>query len=480
MSLKSNSTTSGFVWKTLEQYGVIGIQFILQLILARILEPEVYGVVAIVAIFIGFSNVFIQKGFSSALVQRKEITKEDVSSVFYVSFGIAAFFYGLIFCLAPFVAHFFDMPELKGLLRVMCLGLFPGVYSSIQYALLRREINFKVVFFASITSVGISGGVAIWLAYKGAGVWALAVQQLLYSFLVVIVQFIQCRWIPLWHCNLKRVGYFWSFGWKVLASGLINEIFAEIRTFVIGKMYTKADLSFYGRGRQFPHLLINSVNGSLQAVMLPRLSSVQDNKDVLNNLVRTSISTSYFVLSPLLVLLACCAEPLVSVLLTDKWLPCVPYLQLYCVYYAAWPFSTLSMQAIYAVGKSDVILKIEIIRKVLDVAALVVSVRMGVFWIAAGSVMVELITLTFFMRPLRNNIGYSVRKQIEELLPVILLSILIGIITIVIGKLQFHPLILLLLQITISLTVYILLSKLFRINAGRFFYEKVRTLRLKI
>lgn len=475
--MAQKNATVGFAWKTMEQYGVMGIQFILQLMLARILEPEVYGVVAIVMMFIAFSNVFIQKGFSTALVQKKEISKEDISSVFYVSLVIAAFFYSLIFFSASAIAGFFNMPELVGLLRVMCIGLFPGVYSSIQNALLRRDINFKVAFFASTISVSVSGGVAIWMAYHGYGVWALAAQQLIYCFLVVIVQYFQCRWYPMLHCNLNRVKYFWSFGWKVLVTGLINEIFVELRTMIIGKMYTKADLSFYNRGRQFPHLLMNSINGSLQAVLLPKFSTVQDNKTVICNMLKISISTSYFVLMPILVMLAFCAEPLVSVILTDKWLPCVPFLQLYCLYYVAWPLTSSCTQAIYAVGHSGIIMKLEGFRKTLDVLALLISVQFGALWIAVGAVLVELITFPLFVLPLRRLIGYSVWKQVRELIPVMAMSFLVYAITIGIGILALCPVTKLLLQVGFSIILYTSLSLTFQVEAGRYVFKRLKLLK---
>lgn len=478
--MKKSSVTQGFLWKTMEQYGVMGIQFILQLFLARILEPEVYGVVAIVIMFIAFSNVFIQKGFATALVQSKEISQEDISSVFYVSILIALFFYACIFVCAPSIARFFNMPELTWLLRVMCLTLFPGVYSSIQNALLRREINFKVVFFASTISVGVSGGVAIWMALNGAGVWSLAVQQLLHGFLVVFVQYYQCRWHPVLHCSLSKVKRFWAFGWKVLVTGLIDEIFVEMRTFIIGKFYTKLDLSFFSRGRQFPHLLMNSVNGSLQAVLLPRFSSIQNNKVQMSNVLISSITTSYFVLLPLLVLLACSAEPLITVLLSEKWLPCVPYLQLYCLYYAAWPFTTSSMQAIYAVGHSDVILKIEIIRKVLDVAVLLVSVRYDVFWIAAGAVAVEVITIPLYVQPARMFISYSIREQLKELFPTSFNSMLVGLVVIYLGMIPLASFSLLIVQCIAALFLYVTLAWLFQRNVFIALLERLRLMRKNI
>lgn len=468
------SATNGFVWKTMERYGVLGIQFVLQLVLARILEPEVYGVVAIVLMFISFSNVFIQKGFNIALVQRKQVDDNDVSSVFWFSLIIASFFYSVIFLFAPLIAGFFNEQSLTGLLRVMSLSLFPGVYSSIQEAILRRNINFKVVFFASILSVGISGGVAIWLAYKGFGVWTLAVQQLLYSILVVLLQYYQCRWQPKLYFSIQRIRYFWTFGWKVLITSLVDEIFVELRTLVIGKFYAKTDLSFYNRGRQFPNLLINSINGSLQSVLLPRFSSIQDDKKSMGELLQKCVSTTYFVLLPLLVLLGCTAEQFVPLILTRKWMPCVPFLQLFCVYYACYPICTSCAQVLLAKGRSDIVMKVEITRKILDITVLIISFSFGAYYIALGAVAVEVLSVPLYVLPVLKQVDYSFKSQIVELFPVFMFSSVIAVISLSLAKLNIPLFLILMLQCGISITFYICLCWIFKCKAQQYFIEYFR------
>lgn len=472
MAIKS--ATNGFIWKTMEQYGVLGIQFVLQLVLARILEPEVYGVVAIVLMFIAFSNVFIQKGFNIALVQRKNVDDNDVSSVFWFSLIIALFFYSIIFVFAPHIAEFFNEQSLTGLLRVMSLSLFPGVYSSIQEAILRRNINFKVIFFASILSVGISGGIAIWLAYKGFGVWTLAVQQLLYSILVVLLQYYQCKWIPRLFFSIQRIRYFWSFGWKVLITSLVDEIFVELRTFVIGKLYAKTDLSFYNRGRQFPNLLINSINGSLQSVLLPRFAAIQDDKRSMGELLQKCVSTTYYVLLPLLVLLGCTAKQFVPLLLTDKWLPCVPFLQLFCVYYACYPICTSCIQVILAKGRSDIVVKVEIIRKILDITVLIISYSHGAYYIALGAVVVELLSVPLYVLPAIKQVDYSLKSQLGDLLPIFVFSLIIAFLSIYIAKLNMSVFLILSLQYITSITIFICLCWIFRCQAQQYFMEYLR------
>lgn len=468
------SATNGFIWKTMEQYGVLGIQFVLQLVLARILEPEVYGVVAIVLMFISFSNVFIQKGFNIALVQRKQVDDNDVSSVFWFSLIIASFFYSVIFIFAPHIAVFFNEQSLTGLLRVMSLSLFPGVYSSIQEAILRRNINFKVVFFAGIFSVGISGGIAIWLAYKGFGVWTLAVQQLLYSILVVLLQYYQCRWQPKLYFSIQRIRYFWSFGWKVLVTNLVDEVFVELRTLVIGKFYAKTNLSFYNRGRQFPNLFINSINGSLQSVLLPRFATIQDDKKSMGELLQKCVSTTYYIILPILVLLGCTAEQFVPLILTEKWMPCVPFLQLFCVYYACYPICTSCAQVILAKGRSEIVMKVEITRKILDITIIVISFSFGAYYIALGAVAVEVLSVPLYVLPALKQVDYSLKSQFVDLLPVIIFSFIIAVISICLARLNMPLLVILLLQYGSSITIYLCLCWIFKCRAQQYFMEYFR------
>lgn len=468
-----HSGVSGIIWKTMERYCVLGIQFVLQIVLARIIDPDAYGVIAIAGIFIGLSSVFVQKGFALSIVQRKETSQDDVSSVFFISLFIAAFFYALIFLISPWVADFFEMPQLKSLLRVMAVCIFPGAYSSIQNALLSRQINFKAVFFASTTSVSVSGGIAIILALKGAGVWALVFQHVTNSFVVVTMQYIQLRWKPKLVLNLHSVSKYWKFGWKVLLQGLIDELFVEMRTFVIGKAYTTTDLSFYNRGRHFPHLLMNSINGSLSSVLLPVFSKIQDNKEAMSSLLRTAIRSSCFILFPLLTIIACCAHNLVLVLLTEKWLPCVVYIQLFCIYFATWAITTPEARAILALGRSGLVLKLEIVRKIFDILSIIIALRLGVFAIALSAVAVQLISVLLYVSPTKRHIGYSFRQTISDLTPIMLLSIVVGGIVIGLGMIVNNSIICLILQVCIGIIVYIILARLFRLSSYSYLVSKI-------
>lgn len=456
--MTTQSAVKGMFWKTLEQYGVMGFQFVIQIILARIIEPQIYGIIAVVIVFIALSNVFIQSGFSIALVQSKKIEEDDVSSVFCFSLIIASVFYIVLFFFAPIISTFFKISELTSLVRVMAIGLFPGVYSSIQNALLRREINFKAVFVSSLLSVVLSGAIGILLALFDFGVWALVIQYLLYTFSVVITQYLQIKWKPKIILNIKKLRKFYSFGWKVLVTNLINELFVEMRSIVIGRFYTGADLSFFSRGKQFPSLLMQSVNGSLQAVLLPKMAKLQDDTKTQYEIMHKTLSVSSYIMFPLLMILALSSTSMVSWMLTDKWLPCVIYIQLHCLYFATWPITTTNNQALLAIGKSGVVLKVEAIRKMIDATLLLLTIKYGVVAIAIGAVATGIISLPIYLIPSQNAIGYRISWQINDVSQPFMLTLVMGIAVWSVGKLAIGAFSLFCLQWTIGLLVYIGLS----------------------
>lgn len=468
-----SSAMSGFVWKTLEQYGMIGIQFVLQIVLARLLEPEHYGVIAIANVFVSLSNVFIQNGFAVALVQKKELDDRDISSVFIVSEGIAVILYILMFFGAPVLAGIYGIPVLTDLVRVMSLVLFPGAYTSVQSAIIRREMRFQRSFFANISAVGISGVVGIVTALCGMGVWALALQQLLYGFLSMLFMQIILRWRPKPCFEVARVRPLLSMGWKVLLSSLIDQIFVEYRSLFIGKVYSSEKMSFYNRGKQFPNLLVHSINGAIQAVLLPVMSRAQDNKDNLKQIIRRSLVGSSYLVFPLLAGMAVVAPTLISVLLTEKWMPCVIFLQINCIFYATWPLSTSSIQALYSVGKSGTVLKIEVFRKVVDFAVLIVTLRMGIFAIAVGAAAVSVLVMPVYLVPGSRVTGYSVREQVKDVFPILVGTAIMSLSVYFLGFLRIPEWMLLVVQVAAGAVVYFIYSKIMRLEILRYLTASV-------
>jgi O-antigen/teichoic acid export membrane protein len=417
---------SSLFWKLMERGGTQGIQFIVQIVLARLLLPEDYGIIALVTIFIIIANVFVQSGFNTALIQKKDANEADFSSVFYLSLFVASLLYVILFFAAPLIAAFYDEPQLILVLRAISVTLFFGAFDSIQNAVVARKMQFKKLFFSSLGAIVVSGTVGIVMAYAGFGVWALVAQQITNQLLITVILWFIVKWRPRLLFSFKRVKGLFSYGWKLLVSALIDTLYMELSSLIIGKMYNAEMLGFYNRGKQFPALIVTNINGSIQSVMLPALASQQDNRQRVKDMVRRSIVTSSFILFPMMVGLAVIAEPLVKILLTEKWLPAVPFLQIYCLIYALWPIHTANLQAINALGRSDIFLKLEIIKTILGLAILGVTVFYGVYAIALGGIVSGLIATIINSYPNAKLLNYSYKEQWKDIMPSLLLSLVMG------------------------------------------------------
>lgn len=457
---------NAFFWKLLERFGVQGTQFILQIILARLLSPEHYGVLSIMIIFTSLANVFIQTGFNTALIQNKDVTEEDYSSVFWVTLGVAAIMYGLIYLGAPLIADFYAIPDIVVPLRVLALMLFPGAVNSIQLAKVSRELDFKKVFYSNIGGILIAGIVGVVIAYMGGGLWALVVQNVLNITVACSVMFFTVQWKPRAVLDLKRVVVLFTFGWKILASALLETLYQDLSSLVIGKKYDSGTLGYYNRGKQFPQFIINAVNGAVQSVLLPAMSAEQDNTGKVKTLMRTSMTMSAYIIFPMMAGLAAMASPLVSLLLTEKWLPCVPYMQIYCFSLALYPVHSCNLQAINAVGRSDLFLKLEIIKKSYGIIALAIAVFCFKSPLAIASIELLTIWIGWLVNSIPNKklISYSYKEQILDLFPVLFMALTMFIVVILVGRWSqcagMETILLLLVQIAVGVVVYVLLSLL--------------------
>lgn len=423
--MQSASVGRGLLWKFLERFGVSGIQFILQIILARLLSPEHYGVLSLMMVFTVLANVFIQQGFNTALIQNKGVTDEDYSSVFWVSLGIASILYGVIFVAAPLIAAFYEMPDIIAPLRVLALMLFPGVLNSIQLAKVSREMDFKKVFWGNIGGVVGSGIVGILIANNGGGLWALVAQTIVNVLVACIVMHFTVDLRIKFVCNLKRVKGLFSYGWKLLVSALLDTLYQDLSSLVIGKKYDSSTLAYNNRGKQFPQFIINAVNGTVQSVMLPAMSAIQDEKEKVKLLMRNAISLSAYIVFPIMAGLAAVAEPMVRLLLTDKWLSCVPYIQIYCVSYAFYPVHSSNLQAINAMGRSDMFLKLEIIKKTYGILLLIIAVFCFDSPLAIAMTGLVSMWISWFVNasPNKKLIGYSYKEQLIDVLPSLFISV---------------------------------------------------------
>lgn len=467
----------GFVWKVLERFGVLGIQFVLQLVLARILTPEHYGALSMMIIFTSLANVFIQRGFNTALIQNKDENEDDYSSVFWITLIVAGIFYVILFFAAPYIASFYNMPDIVAPFRCLALILFPGAFNSIQLAKVSREFDFKKVFVSNLGAIITAGITGIVIALLGGGIWALVANNLVNVFVACIVMFFTVKWRPRFVIDFKRIKILFSFGWKLLVSGIIDTLYQDIRSLVIGKKYNSGTLGFYNRGKQFPQFIIGAVNGAVQSVMLPAMSVKQEKKNEVKQIMRRSISVSAYIIFPMMAGLAACASPIVSLLLTDKWLPCVPYMQIYCFTLAFYPVHSCNLQAINAIGRSDMFLKLELIKKAYGLLLLTLAVFCfdSPIAIALTGVITTFISCFVNSYPNKKLVGYSYFEQMKDILPAFVLSIFMAGCVYAIQFIGLNNILTLFIQVPVGVLVYIAGSKFFHLDGFDYVLNLVKS-----
>ena len=465
---------SSLIWKFLEKSGTQGIQFILQIILARLLLPEDYGVVAIVTVFITIANVFVQSGFNTALIQKKTVDDTDYSSVFYLSLTVSILLYVFLFFVSPFIASFYDKEILINVIRVLSLTLPLGAINSIQTAVISRTLSFKKYFFGSLISVIISGIIGIILAYLNYGVWAIVIQQLINTSLFTLILWFTVKWRPKLLLSFTRLKVLFKYGSKLLCSSLIDTIYRNIYDLIIGKIYNSSTLAYYNRGKQFPNIIAINIDGTISSVMLPTLSSKQDDKVALKKMVRRAIVTSSFFLFPIMIGLFITAETLVSLVLTDKWLECVPFIQILSISYALWPIHTANLQAINAIGRSDIYLKLEILKKIIGIIVLLITMKYGIYAMAIGQVVTSFTSTFINSYPNKKLLNYSYIEQIKDILPSLLLSIFMGICIYFIKFIFINKILILLFQIILGIIIYFSLAKLLKFECFSYLLNNMK------
>lgn len=473
---KTNVIKSLF-WKFLERGGTQGIQFVVQIVLARILSPSEFGTLAIILVFIDVAQVFVQGGFNTALIQKKNVDNLDYSSVLYFSFFITVILYLIIFMFSPTIARFYEDEALIRTLRVTAIILFPAALNSIQNAFVSKNMLFQVLFRCSFGSTMVSGLIGIIMAYRGFGVWSLVFQQISFYILNSILLWLFVKWRPIFKFSFVRIKGLFSFGSKVLVSNLVYRLYMNLRTLIIGRVYTATDLAYYQRGEQIPRTIVNNIDGSIQSVLLPTLSGLQDDLIKVKSVMRRSVSISSFVVFPMMTGILICAQQIVVLLLTEKWLKATPFLQVFALTYAIWPLLTINLQPIRALGRSDIILKQEIVKRVIGFIIILSSLKFGVFAVAIGALLERIIEVIINALPNKKLINYSIFEQVKDIFPTILNSMVMGLVVYFIGKLPLSNLCLLVLQIFFGVIIYLLLSYVFKNDSFIYIIDTVKSMR---
>lgn len=470
----NNKVVVNFIWRFAERCGAQGVTFIVSVVLARLLDPKVYGTVALLAVFTTILQVFVDSGFGTALVQKKDVDNVDFSTVFYFNVTAGLLLYALLYLFAPVIAAFYKMPELVPMVRVAGLTLIISSVKNIQQAYVSRHMIFKKFFFSTLGGTIGAAVIGIFMAYKGFGVWALIVQNLFNQFLDTLILWITVRWRPQLTFSFERFKWLYSYGWKLLASSLINVIYLKIRQLIIGKLYTESQLAFYNEGDKLPSFVVTNINTSIDSVLLPAMAMNQDKAESIKSMTRRAICVSSYFVWPLMLGLASVATPLVSLVLTDKWLPCVPFLRIFTFIYAMQPIQTANLNAIKAIGRSDIFLKLEIIKKIMGFGAMMATIFISVEAMAYSFFITTTLSAVINAFPNKKLLGYSFLEQIKDILPCLCLSVFMFLVTFALSFLPLGDILLLLIQVTAGIVIYIVGSLLLKIDTFYFLWNTLK------
>ena len=471
--MENKKVFRNFIWRLLERFGSNLVSVVVSIILARLLDPEVYGTIALVTVFITIMQVFVDQGLGTALVQKKGSDDLDFSTVFYFNFALCFLLYAIMFFTAPIIAKFYGVSSLTPIIRVLSLSLLISGVKNIQLSYVSKNLLFKKFFFSTIISTLVSAIVGIWMAYKNYGVWALVGQSVSNNLVSAIILWFTVKWRPKLLFSFSRLKTLFSYGWKLLVSGLIVTIYDDIRSLIIGKKYTSSDLAYYNKAKQFPNLIVSNVSSAIDSVLLPVMAKEQDNRERIKAMARRSIKTSTYVMMPMMMGLAVCAEPVIRILLTEKWLPCVLYMRVFCFSYAFYPIHTANLNAIKAMGRSDLFLKLEIIKKIVGVAAIAISMWFGVEWMAYSLLITTVLSQIINSFPNKKLLNYSYIHQVKDMLPQVLLSCAMGAAVFAINFIGLPDIITLLIQIPLGVIIYVAGSYIFKLESFNYLLNMV-------
>ena len=467
---------TGFLYKFAERVGAQGIYFIISMVLARILMPEQYGLIALVSVFITICDVFVTYGFGNSLIANKNSDDLDFSTCFFFGITLAVVIYSAVFFFAPIIANFYENEMLTPVIRVMGIRILLASVNSVQHAYVSKYMMFKKFFYSTLIGTVVSGIIAIAMAYNGAGVWALVEQYLGNVFMDTFFLWIIVGWRPKLEFSFQRLKRIYSYGWKILVTGLIDTGYQQLRSLVIGKKYTSSDLAYYNKGMQFPIFTNKLIEPTVNTVLFPSLANTSDDLSQMLVITRRVVKIATYVLAPVMVGLAVVAEPMITVILTEKWLPSVTFLRIGCLSYFVRPLMYVSNSVIKSRGRSDLLLKLDVVKKIIGVGLLLFSMNYGVFWIALSLAVTTILSTCLNIITNHKLLDYSIKDQMADIIGNFVLAIGMGLLIFPISLLQLPPIISLFLQVIFGITVYVLVSKLLKNSS----YEYLRMTIIRI
>jgi teichuronic acid exporter len=455
---------SAATWSALDTFGVQIVQFVIGVVLARLLAPADFGLIAMLAVFIALAEVFVDSGLSSALIQKREVTAQDENTMFYVNIAMAVVAYGLLWLAAPYIAQFYQQPALKALLRVLALVIIIRSLAIIQTTFLRKRLDFRSLFFRSLLSFPVSGAVGIIMAYRGFGVWSLVTQQLVGASLNVICYWVKSHWWPRLIFSLESFKKLTGFGSRQLAAGLLDTLFQNIYHIVIGRLFSAAPLGYYARAVSLQRLATNNLSTIVSRVAFPVFCTVHHDVDRLREVASRTLAMLAMVMFPIMVGLMVVATPLVDVLLSAKWLPCVPYFRLLCIIGILYPLHVVNVNVLRARGEMSVYLRLEFVKKAVTIVAILLTYRWGILAMVWGQVIQSLVNYHLNAHFGGKSIGYSWQAQFRDILPYMGAALVMAAAAVTVGfMVPEPPLAKLLLQASAGAITYVACCRLLRL-----------------
>ncbi len=468
--MKSSSIFANLIWRLAERWGAQLVAFVVSIVIARMLAPEVYGTVALITVFTTILQVFVDSGLGNALIQKKDANDLDFSTVFYANVVFCGVLYILLFLCAPLIAGFYNDLSLTPLIRALGITIIVSGVKNIQQAYVSRNMMFKKFFFSTLGGTITAAVAGIAMAMAGYGAWALVAQQVINVTIDTVILWITVRWRPQRAFSIKRLKRLFSYGWKLLVSALLDIGYNNIRQLVIGKMYSSSDLAYYNRGRQFPSFVVTNINSAIDSVLFPAMASVQDNRQSVKQMTRKSIKVSVYIMAPLMMGLTFTAESVVKVVLTDKWLECVPYLRIFCITFMFWPIHTANLNAIKAMGRSDLFLKLEIMKKCVGIVLLLSTMWFGTMAMAYSLLVSSVCSQIINSWPNRKLLDYGYIEQLKDIIPAICLAVGMGILVWCVSLTGLATIPMLSIQVVLGIVIYFVGSMIFKIDS--FIYMK--------
>lgn len=474
-SLK-NKTIKGVGWSAADALLGQGVTFIVGLVLARLLSPDEYGLIGICLIFTTVLNGIVDSGFSNALIRKKKVTDEDYNTMFTTNMAISIVLYVLLFISAPLVSDFFHRIELTALVRVTGLILFLNALSITQVTILTKNIDFKTKTKASLVSAIISGVIGIAMAFMGYGVWSLVAQQLSKQLVYTLCLWVLSKWWPKFTFYKDSFKYMWGFGWKLLASGILNNVWNQLYQVVIGRCYTSSTLGHYTRANEYASIFSSNLTLIVQRVSYPVLAEIQDDKERMVQGYRKVIKVTMFVTAVCMISLGAVSEPLIYTLIGTKWHEAATYLPLICISMSLYPLHAINLNILQVLGRSDIFLYLEILKKIVGIVPIVIGIFCGIYYMLLASILTGVISLYLNTWYTGKTLNYSFWKQLRDIAPSYFTALVIALAVYFLKYLSLPYYVVLMLQIIVGLVACITISEIFKFDE----YKELKTIVIKV